>query len=263
MRNTSSPSTSPRSQRSSSVLVLDNEPICSPLSLQPLNRQHALAQHSPRPVQEWTPLQKSIVCEDIETMSRLLRDGANPNERTSRGNTPLHLACMEGLFSFADLLIDRGACVNARNVDNETPLHFAVRSGSLDVITMLLLCGASPEPLDSNFQTPLHWALADNNSLAAELLIHHASPADSCSEFFSEGDFEDYEDVGEDEDEDEDDDDQDGSYFARRPSRSDDNRYDGDNERDVNDADDDDEEEDDGSWSTYSYHAINALNQFR
>lgn len=190
-------------------------------------------------------------------MSRLLHEGANPNERTSRGNTPLHLACMEGLFSFADLLIDRGACVNARNVDGETPLHFAVRSASLDVITMLLLCGASPEPLDCNFQTPLHWALADNNSLAAELLLHHASPADSCSEFFSEGDFDDYEDVGEDED------DEYGASCSRRSSRFEDNHYDGDNERDVRDDDDEDDEEDDDPWSTYSYHAIKALNQLR
>lgn len=47
------------------------------------------------------------------------------DEKDAYGNTPLHIACQNGHFDLAHLLLARQASLNVRNDTGNTPLHYA------------------------------------------------------------------------------------------------------------------------------------------
>jgi ankyrin repeat protein len=49
------------------------------------------------------------------------------------GNSPLHLAAVEGQFDIVKTLVTAGAHVNMPNLDGLTPLHAAVQAGRADI----------------------------------------------------------------------------------------------------------------------------------
>jgi len=55
----------------------------------------------------------------------LLNNGADPNMRDSRGNTPLHYAVRFGNEALAKLLVSAGACVFLENEKGESPLSLS------------------------------------------------------------------------------------------------------------------------------------------
>ncbi len=62
----------------------------------------------------------------VDVMRELLRRGANPNVRlVAGGNTPLHMAAMNGLAERVELLLRFGANATARNDRGQTPLDLA------------------------------------------------------------------------------------------------------------------------------------------
>ncbi len=119
----------------------------------------------------WGPLFASVVAENADAVNTLLNKGTDVNARTSLGNTPLHMAALEGNLSIVSLLLAEGADVKAANNSNETPLHFAVRSGSVPVARCLLTMGADPNANNDKFETPLHWAIEDDNTELLTLLM--------------------------------------------------------------------------------------------
>jgi uncharacterized protein len=63
------------------------------------------------------------------------------------GNTPLHLAALDGWAEGIEALLARGADANAVNRGGQTPLHLALsapRSSQLKTVETLLSRGASP-----------------------------------------------------------------------------------------------------------------------
>jgi ankyrin repeat protein len=61
----------------------------------------------------------------------------NSKHRAS-GDTPLHLACLNGHITTAKLLLDKGAKINANNKKGETPLMSACRNRHTEIATLLL-----------------------------------------------------------------------------------------------------------------------------
>ncbi|KAH7918157.1 hypothetical protein BV22DRAFT_1200081 [Leucogyrophana mollusca] len=80
----------------------------------------------------------AIVSRDIETVSRMMQEGANVNDRDHAGRTPLHVAIIAKSFDVACTLIDAGALIATRLADGRTALHLAAQAGDAAVVQKLL-----------------------------------------------------------------------------------------------------------------------------
>ena len=61
------------------------------------------------------------------------RDTSLIEAKNGPGNTPLHVACLEGYASCAGILLDNKADFNSVNRKGQTPLHIAAQSASEEV----------------------------------------------------------------------------------------------------------------------------------
>jgi ankyrin repeat protein len=81
----------------------------------------------------------------IEQVKLLISEGADVNEKTTTGDTPLHYAAKYGHKNVAVLLIKKGADVNAKNKNGDLPTHLALRghleSPKKEVLDLLVAKG--------------------------------------------------------------------------------------------------------------------------
>jgi ankyrin repeat protein len=120
-------------------------------------------------------LHSAVAVGDLEAMGELLRS-TDPDIRTRRGDTPLHVAAFHGDVNAVRVLLDHGAGLNSRNAHRLTPLYQAVRWGHLEVAQALLDRGADPNTHDDRGETPLHCAGASDAPLTRLLLECGADP---------------------------------------------------------------------------------------
>lgn len=85
----------------------------------------------------------------------LLEHGANPDIKTSMGNTLLHIAVQKGNEEVIKTLLNHNANVNIHDSQNKSPLYYAPNN---KIRKILLEKGANP-----NEDLYLHWALKTNN----------------------------------------------------------------------------------------------------
>jgi ankyrin repeat protein len=90
---------------------------------------------------EWTI---AAWCGDIETVSRLLGEGADLAVRNGKGSTALHLALQQRHVAVAKLLLEHGADVNTPTKKGVTPLMVAA-SCCTEMVEMLLAQGLQPD----------------------------------------------------------------------------------------------------------------------
>jgi ankyrin repeat protein len=75
---------------------------------------------------------------------KLLKAGADLDDRSADGRTSLHWACQEGYLGIVKVLLDSGASLDARDKGGFTPLYTAVGEGHLEIVRELLKRKASP-----------------------------------------------------------------------------------------------------------------------
>jgi hypothetical protein len=85
---------------------------------------------------------------EIELVSALLEQGADPGLPGARGMTPLGGAAFAGQALVVRLLIKGGARVDQWSASGESALHLACMTGQLQVIDELLRAGALPSAPD-------------------------------------------------------------------------------------------------------------------
>jgi ankyrin repeat protein len=114
-------------------------------------------------------------------LSTLLASTNDVNAVNGNGQTPLHLAAMEGMTDLVKQLVEHGANINARDTSGATPLHYASGRGLVihtDVVwdgfdplsrvkkthdarllttTYLIDHGADINAIDHKHNLPLHW----------------------------------------------------------------------------------------------------------
>ena len=95
-------------------------------------------------------LMSATASNDIDGVRFFSKSGPSViNQRNKGGATSLHIACREGNFEIAKILIENGANVNI--VDNEgwSPLMRASLAGKEDIVEILLKGGAKAQLLNS------------------------------------------------------------------------------------------------------------------
>jgi hypothetical protein len=111
----------------------------------------------------------------------LLENGANPDQFSSNGLTPLHLAIAGNDTAAARFLVEEcGANPDQVDSDGLTPLHLAIVGNNTAAARFLVKeCGANPDQVNANGSTPLHLAIAGNDTAAARFLVRECG-ADAC-----------------------------------------------------------------------------------
>ncbi|MCX5821627.1 MAG: caspase family protein [Deltaproteobacteria bacterium] len=121
-------------------------------------------------------LQNAAYEGDLQTITKLINDGANINENSAAGPA-LHYACYTCQLEAVKLLLGRGANVNIIGFNNWTAMHAAAWGGCNDVIGLLIDKGAGIDPVDDRGYSPLAWA-ADRGNASVKFLIEKGADPD-------------------------------------------------------------------------------------
>ncbi len=119
----------------------------------------------------YTAMDWSIKAGNAEMVKTLLENGADPNNETSYGMTPLMTAAEKGKPEILKLLHSAGADVDYQDVDGGmTPLIYAALGENEDTVKVLLELGADPNLKDYSNMTPYMHAIDTGNENIAKLL---------------------------------------------------------------------------------------------
>jgi len=114
---------------------------------------------------------KDFVDENYILITKLLKDGANPNMINAYGNSPLLDASMLGLFNIVEKLLEFGANPNIPNKDGWTPLLIASNNGYYEIVKLLLTKGVDVNYHSGNNITAITLASRNGHNDIKFLLI--------------------------------------------------------------------------------------------
>ncbi|KFP98603.1 Arf-GAP with coiled-coil, ANK repeat and PH domain-containing protein 3, partial [Haliaeetus albicilla] len=92
-----------------------------------------------------TPLIQAVKGVSLIACEFLLQNGADVNQRDSRGRAPLHHATYLGHTGQVCLFLKRGANQHAVDGDGQDPLSIAVQAANADIVTLLRLARMNEE----------------------------------------------------------------------------------------------------------------------
>lgn len=105
----------------------------------------------------YTPLHEAAWNGRSHVVAALLAAGADPNLAAAEdGTTALHRASYVGDAGSVAKLLDAGVHPDVVDNDGKTSLHYAAWGGYVDVVTALLAAGADPNHMSHEGRTPLH-----------------------------------------------------------------------------------------------------------
>lgn len=102
----------------------------------------------------------------------LLHHNAMVDVQNSYGNTPLHIACLNGHFTICEELCASGADCESVNYCGQTPLHIAAASiQSVDCLNFLLDQKVDINKQSNDGKTPLHMSAIHGRFSKSKILI--------------------------------------------------------------------------------------------
>lgn len=133
------------------------------------------------------PLHRAIDASDLAKVEELLKHGANANEMTFSGHSPLHLAAAsykEHAPEIIKYLLAHGADANALNDNDITPLEMAIRQRNAKAIVALAIATANADGKYTfqhvrNFSGETAFELA----IKAGQIEHLHAQIDLCADF--------------------------------------------------------------------------------
>ena len=101
---------------------------------------------NPETVNGDTPIHSAVRSNNLSAVVQFIETNPVTVDAKNRlGDTPLHLACGEGLDEIASLLLQQGADTDAANDSGYKPIHCAAESGQLAVVRLLVEAGVDPD----------------------------------------------------------------------------------------------------------------------
>ena len=133
-------------------------------------------------------LHRAISRRHADVAKHLLGAGARSDARSAAGDTAMHCAAREGVFSIVELLLASGTAkteaLNAANLEGETPLHLAMAASSAShaaIARLLLGNGAYAFGRTRSGETVLHaCAREGNHELASQILKRQTAETADC-----------------------------------------------------------------------------------
>ncbi|KAK7495738.1 hypothetical protein BaRGS_00012958 [Batillaria attramentaria] len=102
----------------------------------------------------------------------LIHNGADPNAKNAKGQTPLHMAAMYNKSELTLLLLQNKANPNIRSYgDGFTALQFAITFNHTKIVSLLLQYGADPDARDIKGFAPLHIFSLKGRTAIVQLLV--------------------------------------------------------------------------------------------
>ncbi len=117
-----------------------------------------------------TPLIEAAKTGDLETVTDLLRRGAEVDAQSEKGKTALHYAAANGHVEVVKALLAAGAKVDARDRDWHTPLMLAAIYGCNHTVQALLSGGADTQAKTLAGNTAQVYAENNHHPLTLALL---------------------------------------------------------------------------------------------
>lgn len=100
-------------------------------------------------------LLNAVQQKDLHTVKKLIRAGADLDQRNERGRTPLMIATYNNDVEIAEILIETGADVNIQDDMYNTPFLYAAAESYLDILKLSTKAGANPTVTDRYGNTAL------------------------------------------------------------------------------------------------------------
>lgn len=102
----------------------------------------------------------------------LLNAGAHVDARNAYGNSPLHIACLNGHLPVCQLLLSYGANIEATNYRGQTPLHISAASThGVDCLNFLVEKNVDINRQSLDGRTPLHMTAIHGRFTRSKTLI--------------------------------------------------------------------------------------------
>ncbi|KAK9892050.1 hypothetical protein WA026_018249 [Henosepilachna vigintioctopunctata] len=138
---------------------------------------------------EWDDEHDLVYLQIEETCLRLLIGCVARNERTVRGDTPLHIACSEANSRCIEGILHLKPNTNVQNHILYTPLHSFLKRPPRNeaILRKLLDAGANPNIADADGNSPLHTLAlqpeTDKTRIFVSLLVEHKANVNSTNDF--------------------------------------------------------------------------------
>ncbi|KAK3095964.1 hypothetical protein FSP39_021368 [Pinctada imbricata] len=133
-------------------------------------------------------LYHAVVNNDVEKLTSLLDNGANPNEfyqdmANISSKHILHICASKGHVNCARLLVDHGARILSRDNWRMTPLMYAAISNCHQIIEYFMsICPETAEAGDNFGKKPLHYALEYDSVDSVRVLLNHGADVNCITE---------------------------------------------------------------------------------
>ncbi len=111
-------------------------------------------------------------CGHIDALKLLIKAGADLNQATNAGATPLFAASQEGLVEVVESLVKAGADLNPTTDDGATPLFIASQEGLVEVVEILVKAGADLNQARDDGVTPLLMASQNGHAEVVKILVN-------------------------------------------------------------------------------------------
>jgi hypothetical protein len=106
----------------------------------------------------------------VEAIKALEQLGADKEAKEAGGQTPLHVAAVEGHVEAIKALVQLGVNKEAKEAGGQTPLHVAAFNGHVEAIKALVQLGAQIYAQTADGETPLKLSIRYGHYQAAQVL---------------------------------------------------------------------------------------------